>query len=220
MDGLEELTTAPVETLGPWVTMCIATGFGVVVAGLHLLANWQKPTHRLWRTLMLISPLIAMATMAVGTNLAAAFTLFGTLAIVRFRTPIKDPLDAAFVIFSVVIGLAMGNQNLHVAIVGTVVITGAIVALLIFSKISPHENSTSLRLVIDGAKTDDDEWATLLRSKNIRYTVESYTIDQSKNTQIYKLQLTGLDQNAWPNLLKTIMLLPSVKQVNGRTDDE
>ena len=220
MDGFEELTTAPVETLGPWITMCIATGFGLIVACLHLLAHWQKPTYRLWRTLMLISPLIAMATMAVGTNLAAAFTLFGTLAIVRFRTPIKDPLDAAFVIFSVVIGLAMGNQNLHVAIVGTVVITGAIIALLIISRISPRENRASLRLVVEGAETDDKEWANLLRSKNIRYSIDSYTIDQSKNTQTFKLQIGGVDQNTWPTLLKAIMLLPNVKEVNGRTDDE
>ena len=169
---------------------------------------------------MLISPLIAMATMAVGTNLAAAFTLFGTLAIVRFRTPIKDPLDAAFVIFSVVIGLAMGNQNLHVAIVGTVVITGAIIALLIISRISPRENRASLRLVVEGAETDDKEWANLLRSKNIRYSIDSYTIDQSKNTQTFKLQIGGVDQNTWPTLLKAIMLLPNVKEVNGRTDDE
>ena len=220
MDGFEELTTAPVETLGPWITMCIATGFGLIVACLHLLAHWQKPTYRLWRTLMLISPLIAMATMAVGTNLAAAFTLFGTLAIVRFRTPIKDPLDAAFVIFSVVIGLAMGNQNLHVAIVGTVVITGAIIALLIISRISPRENRASLRLVVEGAETDDKEWANLLRSKNIRYSIDSYTIDQSKNTQTFKLQIGGVDQNTWPTLLKAIMLLPNVKEVNGRTNDE
>ena len=220
MDGFEELNTAPVETLGPWITMCIATGFGLIVACLHLLAHWQKPTYRLWRTLMLISPLIAMATMAVGTNLAAAFTLFGTLAIVRFRTPIKDPLDAAFVIFSVVIGLAMGNQNLHVAIVGTVVITGAIIALLIISRISPRENRASLRLVVEGAETDDKEWANLLRSKNIRYSIDSYTIDQSKNTQTFKLQIGGVDQNTWPTLLKAIMLLPNVKEVNGRTDDE
>ncbi len=220
MDGFEELTTAPVETLGPWVTMCIATGFGLIVACLHLLAHWQKPTHRLWRTLMLISPLIAMATMAVGTNLAAAFTLFGTLAIVRFRTPIKDPLDAAFVIFSVVIGLAMGYQNLHVAIVGTVVITGAIIALLIISRISPRENRASLRFIVDGAETDDKEWTTLLRSKNIRYSIESYTIDQSKNTQMFKLQISGVDQNTWPALLKAIMRLPNIKEVNGRTDEE
>ena len=93
--------------MSPFVTLSLAIAFGLVVSILHLLAHRERPIYSLWRTLLLIAPLIAMSTMAVGSNLAAAFTLFGTLAIVRFRTPIKNPLDAAFVIFSVVIGLAI-----------------------------------------------------------------------------------------------------------------
>ena len=104
------------------IAVLLATLFGIVVACLHLLATRGRDRVDLWRTLILIAPLIAMATVAVGTNLAAAFTLFGTLAIVRFRTRIRNPLDAVFVIFSVVIGLATGNGNYMVALVGTIVV--------------------------------------------------------------------------------------------------
>ena len=127
---LTDSTAVEIGAQSPLTTMIIATAFGMIVALLHLLAHRERPTYKLWRTLLLISPLIAMATMAVGTNLAAAFTLFGTLAIVRFRTPIKEPMDAAFVIFSVVIGLAAGNQNFLVASVGTMVIAATVLILL------------------------------------------------------------------------------------------
>ena len=104
------------------IAILLATGFGVIIASLHLLATRDRERDDLWRPLILIAPLISIATVAVGTNLAAAFTLFGTLAIVRFRTRIRKPLDAVFVIFSVVIGLSTGNGNFMVALIGTVIV--------------------------------------------------------------------------------------------------
>ena len=97
-----------------------------------------------------------------GTNLAAAFTLFGTLAIVRVRTAIKNPLDAAFVIFSVVIGLALGNGSLNVATVGTGMIAVLILALLAVNRMVPRENRSTLKLVITGVDASDAGWRGVL----------------------------------------------------------
>jgi len=80
-------------------------------------------------TLVLLSVLIAMVTQIIGTNVALAFSLVGALSIVRFRTVVRDTEDTAFVIFSVVIGMAVGTQNLPVALIGYVVV-GATVFLM------------------------------------------------------------------------------------------
>jgi len=59
-------------------------------------------------TLVLLSVLIALVTVVIGENLARAFGLVGALSIVRFRTVVEDTRDTAFVIFAVVVGMAVG----------------------------------------------------------------------------------------------------------------
>lgn len=73
-------------------------------------------------TLVLLSVLIAMVTQVIGNNVARAFSLVGALSIVRFRTVVRDTRDTAYVIFAVVVGMAVGAANLWVAIIGTIVI--------------------------------------------------------------------------------------------------
>jgi hypothetical protein len=69
-------------------------------------------------TLVLLAILIAMVTQVVGDNVARAFSLVGALSIVRFRTVVRDTQDTAYVIFAVVIGMAMGAGNLFVGAIG------------------------------------------------------------------------------------------------------
>ena len=69
-------------------------------------------------TLVLLSVLIAIVTQVIGDNVARAFSLVGALSIVRFRTVVRDTQDTAYVIFAVVIGMAVGAKNLWVAGLG------------------------------------------------------------------------------------------------------
>jgi hypothetical protein len=76
-------------------------------------------------TLVLLAVLIAMVTQVIGDNVARAFSLVGALSIVRFRTVVRDTQDTAYVIFAVVVGMAVGSQNLWVAGIGLVVVGAA-----------------------------------------------------------------------------------------------
>ena len=73
-------------------------------------------------TLVLLSVLIAMVTQVIGDNVARAFSLVGALSIVRFRTVVRDTEDTAYVIFAVVVGMAMGAGNIVVGVLGLVVV--------------------------------------------------------------------------------------------------
>src|SRR5947208_15691124 len=84
-------------------------------------------------TLVLRCALVAMATQVIGDNVARAFSLVGALSIVRFRTVVRDTRDTAFVIFSVVVGMAIGARNLWLAAIGLIVI-GA--AALVIAKVT------------------------------------------------------------------------------------
>lgn len=76
-------------------------------------------------TLVLLSILIAMVTQVIGDNVARAFSLVGALSIVRFRTVVRDTQDTAYVIFAVVVGMAVGASDLWVALIGIGVVGSA-----------------------------------------------------------------------------------------------
>jgi hypothetical protein len=75
-------------------------------------------TRSFLTTLVLLSVLIAMVTQVIGDSVARAFSLVGALSIVRFRTVVEDTRDTAFVILSVVVGMAIGAGHLEVALIG------------------------------------------------------------------------------------------------------
>ena len=103
---------------------------GCIVACIYRITHREEPIAPSFpRTLVLLAILIAMVTQVIGGNIARAFSITGVLAIVRFRTVVRDTQDTAFVIFAVVVGMAAGADLLWVAVIGSTVIA---VAILIF----------------------------------------------------------------------------------------
>ncbi len=81
------------------------------------------------QTMILGSMIVCMLIMAIGNNLARGLGILGTLAIIRFRTPIRDPRDMIFLFASLATGIACGAATYGVAIVGTICINIAALAL-------------------------------------------------------------------------------------------
>lgn len=80
-------------------------------------------------TMVLGSMVTCMLIMAVGSNLARGMGILGTLAIIRFRTPVRDPRDAMFLFACLGIGIACGAGMPMVAAVGTLIINAAALLL-------------------------------------------------------------------------------------------
>ena len=80
-------------------------------------------------TMVLGSMVTCMLIMAVGNNLARGMGILGTLAIIRFRTPVRDPRDAMFLFACLGVGIACGAGMSLVAVIGTLLICA--VALLL-----------------------------------------------------------------------------------------
>src|SRR6266487_1332650 len=88
-------------------------------------------------TLVLLSVLIAMVTQVIGDNVARAFSLVGALSIVRFRTVVRDTQDTAYVIFAVVVGMAVGARDPWVALIGIPVIGLAAFVMVTRTRLRP-----------------------------------------------------------------------------------
>ncbi len=93
---------------------------GLVIAGVYSLSQKRPPGQMLpmFTTLVLLTMLVAMTTIVIGDSVARAFGLVGALSIVRFRTIVDDTRDTSFVIFAVVVGMAMGSGHVVVCLIG------------------------------------------------------------------------------------------------------
>ncbi|OQA29243.1 MAG: hypothetical protein BWY59_00454 [Verrucomicrobia bacterium ADurb.Bin345] len=76
-------------------------------------------------TQVLASIVTCTLIMAIGNNLARGLGILGTLAIIRFRTPIRDPRDIIFLFACLAVGIASGAAVFSVAIVGTLAFCAA-----------------------------------------------------------------------------------------------
>jgi len=109
--------------------LCVAAVFGGLVALIYRRTrNEVDITPTFPPTLVLLAILIAMVTQVIGESIAKAFSLVGALAIVRFRTVVRDTQDTAFVILSVVVGMAVGASALWVGVIGLSIV--AVVAIV------------------------------------------------------------------------------------------
>jgi len=118
------------------VRLVQAAVFGLVIAAVYYLTQRKRRAEAapFVATLVLLSILIAMVTQVIGENIARAFSLAGALAIIRFRTVVDDTRDTAFVIGAVVVGMAVGADNLAVAIAGVPVTAAAAWALSVWGR--------------------------------------------------------------------------------------
>jgi hypothetical protein len=135
----------PVMPLDVLVRLLVALAMGGVVAWIHRRTRHHAETSTSFSvTLVLLAVLIAMVTQVIGNNVARAFSLVGALSIVRFRTVVRDTQDTAYVIFSVVVGMAIGARDLWVGIIGIVVIGMAAFLMMTRAKMSGDSIPTFL----------------------------------------------------------------------------
>ena len=113
---VEGPSVAPLDVL---VRLLVAFALGALVAWIYRATRKSTElTASFPVTLVLLAVLIAMVTQVIGDNIARAFSLVGALSIVRFRTVVRDTQDTAYVIFAVVVGMAVGARDLWVGIIG------------------------------------------------------------------------------------------------------
>ena len=62
------------------------------------------------QSIVLVGITVTLIMIIIGSNIARAFALVGAMSIVRFRNPVKDSRDLAFIFTSIAIGMACGTQ--------------------------------------------------------------------------------------------------------------
>lgn len=88
-------------------------------------------------TLIALTMITSQVILAVTSNVVLSLGMVGALSIVRFRTAIKEPLDIAFLFWSIAAGIILAAGMIPLAVIGSVII-GLI--LLFFVNRKSHKN--------------------------------------------------------------------------------
>lgn len=80
-------------------------------------------------TLVGMTVLTCMVTLAISTNIVISLGMVGALSIVRYRTAVKDPLDLLYLFWAITTGITVGAGMYLLALIAAVVI---ILMLLLF----------------------------------------------------------------------------------------
>ncbi|WP_458414791.1 DUF4956 domain-containing protein [Schinkia sp. CFF1] len=86
-------------------------------------------SHTFNISLIVISMATALIIMGISSNVLLSLGMVGALSIVRFRTPIKDPMDIVYIFWAIVSGILCGAGFSLLAAIGSILIG---LVLLIF----------------------------------------------------------------------------------------
>lgn len=135
-DFLENITSVSLLDMG--IALALAFGIGIFIfliykktfAGVMYSSSFGV-------TLVALTMISTLVILAVTSNVVLSLGMVGALSIVRFRTAIKEPLDIAFLFWSIAVGIVLAAGMIPLAVFGSVVIG---IVLLVFANKKAHLN--------------------------------------------------------------------------------
>lgn len=149
---LENVTA--VSPLDMILTIILAFGIGVFIFYVYKKTySGVMYSSSFGVTLIALTMITSQVILAVTSNVVLSLGMVGALSIVRFRTAIKEPLDIAFLFWSIAAGIILAAGMIPLAVIGSVVIG---VILMLFVNKKPHRNPYILVLTCTDQQAEQE----------------------------------------------------------------
>lgn len=199
MEELIRLSPSAVLTEFSFYDLMIQLGLALVLSLLvqgHYLRFGDTFANR--SALRIVFPFVTLTTLlvisVVKSSLALSLGLVGALSIVRFRTPIKEPEELAYLFLSIAIGLGLGANQITLTVVTTLVILAAMALLRrSFDRTSP--NTMHLSVSMTGEDRVPPQEINALLSEHIPHVdLQRYGKTRDLSEYVYVVQMSEMDQ--------------------------
>ncbi|KAB8129910.1 DUF4956 domain-containing protein [Gracilibacillus oryzae] len=162
-------------------------GLGVsFIVGLFIYLIYKKTfngviySHSFNISLVIMTMATSLVIMGISQNVLLSLGMVGALSIVRFRTPIKDPMDLVYLFWSVIAGILSGAGFILLAAIGSIII--GLVIILFANKIRV-ENPYLLVVKYTGDSVGE-EIEQLIKSYAKRVCLKSKSIMQDSEIEV------------------------------------
>lgn len=161
-------------------------------------------------SLPVISMITASIIMTIQSNAVISLGMVGALSIVRFRTAVKDPMDLAFLFWSISVGIICGAGLYELAIEASLLITIVMMLLHFVPNVKP-----ALLLLVNGKDPGmQQELEGVLKENTSFYKVKSRNVSSSGIDMI--IELKTKNEGA---LVDAVSALSTVDRVTLMTHD-
>ena len=165
---LETMTS--VSILDMAIALLLAFGLGLFIFLVYKKTfNGVMYSSSFGVTLIALTMITTVVILAVTSNVVLSLGMVGALSIVRFRTAIKEPLDIAFLFWSIGVGIVLAAGMIPLAVIGSVII-GVILLVFVNKKSHTHPYIVVVRCENHDAETQVNKF---LSEKTERCVVKS-----------------------------------------------
>ncbi|MBQ9747271.1 MAG: DUF4956 domain-containing protein [Clostridia bacterium] len=153
-------------------------------------------------TLVGMTVLTAMVTLAISTNIIISLGMVGALSIVRFRTAVKDPMDLLYLFWAITSGITAGAGMYMLVVVSAVVMITMIV--LFYHK----QQKGRIYIVVIHYTTDEAGDKVIRAFGKMKYFIKSKTVRKQKTEMAVEVYCKKND----------MFFLDKIKEVEGVED--
>lgn len=140
-------------------------------------------------TLVALTLITTLLILAVTSNVILSLGMVGALSIVRFRTAIKEPMDIAFLFWSIAVGIVLAAGLLPLAVLGSLFIG---VVLLVFSSRKSGE-SPYILVIHCGGSGEEAAVRALVETRVRRMNLKSKSVSPGQVELNYEVRLRDGD---------------------------
>jgi len=200
--NVKQLLSDSLETAGEvdYILVIISLFFCILTSYI-LMEVYKRKSNSVSSKIQIskIIPLLANITflviLIVKSSLALSLGLVGALSVIRFRTPVKEPEDLAFLFFAIALGIGFGALQIQVTTLIFIILILLIICLPSFNK---KENDKTFNLVIQYDGTKNDDLLNFISDNLNKFCDEVNFIkiekDEKSNYLYYKVLFNDLDK--------------------------
>lgn len=170
----------------------------IFIMSLYEFAVYRVVSHRSMYnksfhiSIMVIPFFVGAIIMALQSNVVITLGTIGALAIIRYRTAVKDPVDMLYILWSIFIGITCGCELYQLCIMTSLVVT---IVLILINLLSGKLLKNPYILVINSTVNNESDLTNIIKNKCKRYKLKSRNFTSNGVDFIYQVETkdpTGL----------------------------
>ena len=154
--------------------------------------------------LLLIPTMILIITI-IKTSIALSLGLVGALSIVRFRTPVKEPEELAYIFIAIAIGLGLGANQVMATVIGFAVIAIVLIPSMFQRLKGKHQHNSYIDIILESDNdqaVDMSSLAEILDGLALKYRFKR--VSEYAGRHEITLQLASLKMPVYEQLKKEL----------------
>ena len=127
-----------------------------------------------FHTLVIMSLVVTLVIMIIGSDIARAFALVGALSIIRFRSAIRNARDLGFIFLAMSVGIACGTRFYIAALLATIFVCVMIYFLWRFNYGARVIRDQILKVCLPKEKASEDTLKPVFKKHLVNYDLVGF----------------------------------------------